>query len=343
MRAVARALGLRKRRSGPAVFALNKGFTRATGEILGFLNADDFLLPGCLARVAEEFLTRPGADVVSGHGFMAKASSELGTRIFSDRWNFTRFLHGACILVQPATFFRRVAFQRVAGFDAKSRTAWDAQLWADLALAGATFHSIDEPLAVHRIHSASISGNAGLRTQRFEDQGALQRMLRGRCEVPRDRFYSLLYRVGKFVGHLGSDAQAAMVLLLDAPPLVVVTTLDSHPPLILPLMHWPIALRQAVRRLPEPAQLLLKRGNAALWQEDWAVPIKRLRVREQAYLDRTAASIIGAGRIASACCFSRFNRCRRGSTSNTAWSPRFGCGDITSAGSCATDCCRSAR
>ena len=136
---------------GPAD-ALNKGFAHATGEILGFLNADDFLLPGCLARVAEEFLTRPGADVVSGHGFMAKASSELGTRIFSDRWDFTRFVHGACILVQPATFFRRAAFERVGGFDAKNRTAWDAQLWADMALAGATFHSIDEPLAVHRIH-----------------------------------------------------------------------------------------------------------------------------------------------------------------------------------------------
>ena len=53
-------------------------------------------------------------------------------------------------------------------------------------------------------------------------------------------------------------------------------------------MPWPSPLRQAVRRLPEPAQLLLKRGNAALWRHDWAAPIKRLRVREQEYLDRTA-------------------------------------------------------
>jgi glycosyltransferase involved in cell wall biosynthesis len=187
---------------GPAD-ALNKGFTQATGEILGFLNADDFLLPGCLARVADEFLTRPGADVVSGHGFMAKASSELGTRIFSDRWDFTRFVHGACILVQPATFFRRAAFQRVGGFHSESGTAWDAQLWADMALAGATFHAVDEPLAVHRIHAASISGNARLRAQRFNDANALQRMLRGRCEIPRDRLYSLLYRMRKFVGHPG--------------------------------------------------------------------------------------------------------------------------------------------
>ena len=53
-------------------------------------------------------------------------------------------------------------------------------------------------------------------------------------------------------------------------------------------MLWPSPLRHAVRRLPEPAQLWLKRGNAALWQHDWAAPLKRLRVREQEYLDRTA-------------------------------------------------------
>src|ERR1700730_2315977 len=55
--------------AGPAD-ALNKGFRLATGEILGFLNADDFLLPGCLASVAREFRMHSGADVVSGHGFM---------------------------------------------------------------------------------------------------------------------------------------------------------------------------------------------------------------------------------------------------------------------------------
>lgn len=53
-------------------------------------------------------------------------------------------------------------------------------------------------------------------------------------------------------------------------------------------MQWPSPLRQAVRRLPEPAQLLLKRGDAALRQHDWAASIRRLRVREQDYLDRTA-------------------------------------------------------
>jgi hypothetical protein len=44
-------------------------------------------------------------------------------------------------------------------------------------------------------------------------------------------------------------------------------------------------LRLAVRPLPERAQLLLKRADAALRQDDWAAPIKRLRLKEQAWLD----------------------------------------------------------
>jgi glycosyltransferase involved in cell wall biosynthesis len=187
---------------GPAD-ALNKGFQRATGEILGFLNADDFLLPGCLATVAEEFRRHPDADVVSGHGFMATSSSEIGTPLFSDPWDLTRFTHGACILIQPATFFRRAAFERVGSFDAGNRTAWDAQLWAEMARAGAKFHTLDEPLAVHRLHSASITGDIRLRRQRSRDGGAIQRLIRGRCGSPLDRVYAWAYRLRKFCGHPG--------------------------------------------------------------------------------------------------------------------------------------------
>jgi len=192
--------------AGPAN-ALNKGFRLASGEILGFLNADDFLLPGCLERVANEFRMHEWADVVSGHGFMAKASSELGTRIFSDRWDSTRFAYGACVLVQAATFFRRRALQRVHGFNETNHTAWDAQLWADMALAGASFHSIDEPLAVYRVHPASISGSSRLRKQRLHDIGAVLGKMRGRRETAPDRLYSLWYRFRKFSGHPGRTLQ----------------------------------------------------------------------------------------------------------------------------------------
>ena len=189
-----------ERDDGPA-HALNKGFARASGEILGFLNADDFLLPECLARVARAFDEHPEVDVISGHGYMATSSGDLAAPIFSDRWDFTRFLHGACILIQPATFFRRRIFERAGGLAAATRTAWDAQLWATMACAGATFHTVDVALAVHRIHAASISGDPRHRRQRSRDLGTIQRLIRGRSEIPTDRLFSFLYRFHKFSDH----------------------------------------------------------------------------------------------------------------------------------------------
>ena len=52
-------------------------------------------------------------------------------------------------------------------------------------------------------------------------------------------------------------------------------------------MPWPSSLRQAVRLLPAPAQLLLKRGTAVFADGDWAAPVARLRQSEHDFIERT--------------------------------------------------------
>src|ERR1035441_10130908 len=56
-----------------AADGLNKGFGRATGEVFGFLNADDFLLPGALRLVGEFFQSHPRCDMVFGNGYVVDA------------------------------------------------------------------------------------------------------------------------------------------------------------------------------------------------------------------------------------------------------------------------------
>jgi glycosyltransferase involved in cell wall biosynthesis len=186
---------------GGTADALHKGFRAATGDIFGFLNADDFYLPGCLEKVAAAFHAHPSADVVSGHGYFAKASGELGIPMFSDRWDLDRFRNGACVLVQQATFFRRLAYQRVSSFKHNTSTCWDMELWADLALAGAAFHSMDEFMAAFRLHAGSITGSAGLRQLRLRDSLAVMERMRGRPDSFLDPLLRLLHRARKFSGH----------------------------------------------------------------------------------------------------------------------------------------------
>jgi len=185
---------------GPAS-ALNEGFGFASGDIYGFLNADDFLLEGCLARMATEFAAHPEADVVSGHGYFANPDGELGMPTYSDHWSFTRFRYGACVLLQPATFFRREAFERVHGFRERSSTVWDMELWADMAEAGSRFRSVNAFMAAFRLHAGSITGGTENRERRIRDAIAVMERLRGRPENGIDRALRLVHRIVKFSRH----------------------------------------------------------------------------------------------------------------------------------------------
>ena len=185
---------------GPAA-GLNKGFRRATGEIFGFLNADDFYLLGSLHRVARIFSSRPSIDVLSGDGYITDISGEKRKPIFSDPWNLWRFAYGACVLVQPATFFRKEAFLRVGGFQEKHLTYWDAGLWADLALSGARFHHQKDFLGVFRFHPGSISGSGRLKHQFSRDAEAIFERIMRRHRSVSDHALGLLLRLIKFSGH----------------------------------------------------------------------------------------------------------------------------------------------
>lgn len=189
-----------RRDRGPSD-ALNTGFARATGAILGFLNADDFYLPGCLMCIARAFVSCADADVISGHGRFAEASGRLGLATFSDRWNRRRFVYGTCVLVQPATFFRRDAFVRAGGFRNSGSVCWDMELWADLARSGARFSTIDACLAAFRLHGESITGRRELGRRRRADARAVMEAMRGRPESSADRVMHLLHRLAKFSRH----------------------------------------------------------------------------------------------------------------------------------------------
>ena len=180
--------------------ALNKGFRVATGDILGYLNADDFYLPGSLEKVATAFRLHPKADVVAGHGFFTDEAGALGARVYSDPWNLTRFSYGACVLFQPSTFFRRPAFESVGGFK-PSRSTWDMELWADLGQNGAGFETEHEYLAAFRLHTVSITGTSNSRPARVEDALIVRERLTGHPTTPVDRFLSSGFRIQRFARH----------------------------------------------------------------------------------------------------------------------------------------------
>ena len=68
--------------------AINKGLRRATGDIIGYLNSDDYYLDGALARVAERFSSEP--DVALWHG-RCRIVDQYGVKIDEHLASITRY------------------------------------------------------------------------------------------------------------------------------------------------------------------------------------------------------------------------------------------------------------
>ncbi|MBN2547924.1 MAG: glycosyltransferase [Anaerolineales bacterium] len=138
--------------------AINKGLQRARGDILGWLNSDDLLLPGTVSRVVQAFRSHPDVDVVYGRLERIDAQGRLvPTPILpKDRVTFNQSLViGECVVNQPGSFWRRSATEKVGCLDENLIYAMDYEYWIRLALAGMAFLRLDEPVARFRLSSAS--------------------------------------------------------------------------------------------------------------------------------------------------------------------------------------------
>ncbi len=146
---------------GPAD-GLNQGFAAATGDIFGYINADDLLLPGALATIARHFTENPDIDGILGNGILIDDKGETRRLMKSSRFSLTDLGHGAMTFVQQGNFFRRRAFLASGGFNIANRTCWDGELLVDMALAGARFINVPEQLGAFRLYGDTITGSGRL-------------------------------------------------------------------------------------------------------------------------------------------------------------------------------------
>ena len=137
--------------------ALNKGFARTTGEIMGWISATDMLQPGGLAVAASVFRDLPGVDWITGRPI---AYSEEGMTVKIcplRRFARYRFLAGANQYIQQeSTFWRRRLWDKAGGrVDDSRRLSNDFELWVRF-FRHAKLYPVDALIGGFRIHSDSI-------------------------------------------------------------------------------------------------------------------------------------------------------------------------------------------
>jgi glycosyltransferase involved in cell wall biosynthesis len=167
--------------------ALNRGFQHATGDVFGWLCADDELLPGALNYVAEMFSMHPDRHVVAGaceRIFDNRAL--LYTPVRQDAWEA---IYVQNTFDQPSVFWRAEWHRRAGVLDTNMHLAFDWDFWCRLKVSGAQVAITARPLARYYFTESNKTSRESVR---HVDEGSV--VLRRYAPLLRDRLYRFIYR-----------------------------------------------------------------------------------------------------------------------------------------------------
>jgi len=165
--------------------AINRGFLRATGDLVGWLNADDYYLPGGLAAIAKAADEHPEADVFYGDCiFVDGEGSVVRSKVEHDFDRDILFYFG-CYIPSTATFFRRRVIERGYLLDCDFRVCMDFEYFVRLACDGFQFHYVPRFVAAFRWHEDNISLQQAERRlfERLEVQRRYGRRVRSQTQM----------------------------------------------------------------------------------------------------------------------------------------------------------------
>jgi glycosyltransferase involved in cell wall biosynthesis len=132
--------------------AIKRGFERASGDILAWLNSDDTYEPGAIEAVVEHFRANPGARLVYGEGWYMDSS---GNRLRPCRFVRSTFpdnyIYNKDPILQQAAFWRRELWQDVGPLNASLNWVFDWD-WFIRAHRTKRFHYLPGFLASYRVH-----------------------------------------------------------------------------------------------------------------------------------------------------------------------------------------------
>jgi glycosyltransferase involved in cell wall biosynthesis len=140
--------------------AINKGFERATGDVLCWLNSDDYYLPNALLRVGPTLAKGAGNYAVAGHCLKVYQDGRPAALLegrYENRRRLLQFWKGYQ-MHQPAIFWRREVFEKVGRLDETLHLIMDFDYWVRIA-AHFDFVNLDCVLVGCNYHAEAKTGD----------------------------------------------------------------------------------------------------------------------------------------------------------------------------------------
>jgi glycosyltransferase involved in cell wall biosynthesis len=137
--------------------ALNKGLRRATGDLIGWQNSDDYYLPGSFESVVRAAESFPEDDVFFSNVFHVDEQGVPVLRTCFTDFSFQDLLYEGMLLLNQATFFRRRVLDRIGYPDESLQFSMDYEFFLRMAHAGIRFRFVKGTWGAFRQHEASKS------------------------------------------------------------------------------------------------------------------------------------------------------------------------------------------
>lgn len=133
--------------------AINKGFARATGEIVAWINSDDYYLPGAIAEAVRALEENPDCGMVFGDVLSIDGSGQpVNVMTFGD-WGLEELMQFH-IIGQPGVFMRRAALEQAGYLDRSYHFMLDHHLWLRIAQQ-APIRYVPRKCAAARFHAGA--------------------------------------------------------------------------------------------------------------------------------------------------------------------------------------------
>jgi glycosyltransferase involved in cell wall biosynthesis len=133
--------------------AINKGFARAKGDILAWLNSDDTYEPGVVSAAVKYLQEHPRVGMVYGDcNFINEHGNVIG-RFNSAQTDYRLLRQGYAHIPQQTMFFRRELWEQVGPLDPSFYFAMDYDLWTRIA-ARSEIKYVPQTWANFRLHTS---------------------------------------------------------------------------------------------------------------------------------------------------------------------------------------------
>jgi len=152
-------------KDGGQAAAINKGFERATGDILAWLNSDDMYLPGALAHVAGR-LDPQRPELLFGNCLHFVENSHVAYGSNARLEHEQRDLRLADYIKQPSAFWTRKTWLQTGKLDETLEFGFDWEWFLRGQKGNVTFLPDDNYLSVYRIHKDHKTGTGGERRRK---------------------------------------------------------------------------------------------------------------------------------------------------------------------------------